>query len=105
MLILLFTLICFNAKADQSINDWSGLYLGVYQSEDKLSANATSTSWPDDPYATSTDKDKNNLGIFLGYNYSINDIILGVETSYQDNVGEDQAIPNLDGSVVYDDWA
>tara|TARA_B100000809_G_C14954734_1_gene465179 strand:- start:149 stop:754 length:606 start_codon:yes stop_codon:yes gene_type:complete len=87
----------------ESLGDWSGLYLGVYESEDKLSANATSTSWPDDPYATSTDKDKNNLGIFLGYNYSINDIIIGVETSFQDNIGEDKAIPALDGSVVYDD--
>ena len=87
----------------ESLGDWSGLYLGVYESEDKLSASATSASWPDDPYDVSTDKDKNNLGIFLGYNYSINDIIIGVETSFQDNIGEDKAIPALDGSVVYDD--
>ena len=89
----------------ESLGDWSGLYLGVYESENKLSANATSTTWPDDPYLISTDKNKNNLGIFLGYNYSINDIILGVETSFQDNIGEDKAVSNLDGSVVYDDMA
>ena len=99
LIIFLFS----TALLAESLGNWSGLYLGGYESEDKLSANATSTSWPDDPYATSTDKDKNNLGIFLGYNYSINDIIIGVETSFQDNIGEDKAIPALDGSVVYDD--
>jgi len=90
-------------NATESVDDWSGLYLGVYESEDKLSANATSNTYPDDPYSTSTDKNKNNLGYFLGYNYSINDIILGVETSYQDNIGKDKAVPTLVGSVVYDD--
>ena len=49
-------------NATESVDNWSGLYLGVYESEDKLSANATSTSFPDDPYSVSTDKDKNNLG-------------------------------------------
>ena len=90
-------------KAIESSNDWSGFYLGVYQSEDKLSASATSNTWPDDPYQVSTDKGKNNLGYFLGYNYSIKDIMFGVETSYQDNVGQDEAVPGLAGYVVYDD--
>jgi len=43
ILVLAF-LFSGNANADKSINDWSGLYLGVYQSEDHLSASATSTS-------------------------------------------------------------
>jgi len=103
ILVFLFTLICFNANADKSINDWSGLYLGIYQSEDKLSANATSPDYPDEPYTISTDKNKYNSGNFVGYNYSINNIIFGIEASYQDNVGEDQAIGVLDGTVVYDD--
>jgi len=103
ILIFLFTLICFNANADKSINDWSGLYLGIYQSEDKLSANATSPDYPDEPYTVSTDKNKYNSGNFVGYNYSINNIIFGIEASYQDNVGEDQAIAILNGTVVFDD--
>ena len=105
LIFVFFTLICFKANSAESINDWSGLYLGVYQSEDKLSANATSVTWPSIPYSVSTDQDTSNFGIFLGYNYSINNIILGVETSYQDKVGEDRALPDLNGSVVYDDMA
>ena len=89
----------------KSSNDWSGFYLGVYHSEDKLSASATSNTWPDDPYDISTDKDKNNFGYFLGYNYVIKDAIIGFETSYQDNVGRDETITNLIGWgwAVYDD--
>ena len=90
-------------NATESVDDWSGLYLGVYHSEDKLSASATSNTFPDEPYNISTDNDKNNLGYFLGYNYLIKDIMLGFETSYQDNVGKDEAVPNLNGWVVYDD--
>ena len=41
-------------NATESVDNWSGLYLGVYESEDKLSANAISATLPDDPYATST---------------------------------------------------
>ena len=104
ILVLIISLFSTSLLAE-SLEDWSGLYLGVYESENKLSAKATSTTWPDDPYLISTDKNKNNLGIFFGYNYSINDIILGVETSFQDNIGEDKAVSNLDGSVVYDDMA
>ena len=103
ILIFLFTLICFNANADKSINDWSGLYLGVYQSEDQLSASATSTSWPDDPYSVTTDKNMHNTGSFVGNNYSINNLIVGIEASYQDNVGTDEALPGLNGYAVYDD--
>ena len=103
ILILLFTLICFNANAEKSINDWSGLYLGVYQSEDKLDANATSTLYPGSPYFVTTDKNMYNTGNFVGYNYSINDIIVGIEASYQDNVGMDQALTGFNGYAVYDD--
>ncbi|PPR50856.1 MAG: hypothetical protein CFH14_00833 [Alphaproteobacteria bacterium MarineAlpha5_Bin4] len=84
-------------------DDWSGFYLGFYKSEDKLSASATSDTWTDDPYDVSTDKNIYNSGIFLGYNYSIKDIIVGVETNFQDDVGEDAAITNLNGFVLYDD--
>ena len=91
------------ANVTKSSNDWSGFYLGVYHSEDKLSASATSNTWPDSPYDVSTDRNKYNLGYFLGYNYSIKDAIVGIETSYQDNVGIDEALPGFDGWAVYDD--
>ena len=81
ILIFLFTLICFNANADKFINDWSGLYLGAYQSNDKLTESATSTSWPDNPYSVTTDKNMYNTGSFVGYNYSINNIIVGLSVS------------------------
>tara|TARA_B100001750_G_scaffold231277_1_gene229261 strand:- start:125 stop:733 length:609 start_codon:yes stop_codon:yes gene_type:complete len=103
ILILLFTLICFNANADKSINDWSGLYLGVYQSEDNLSESATSTLYPGSPYSGSTDENIYNTGNFVGYNYSINNLIVGIEAGYQDNVGTDEAITGFDGYAVYDD--
>ena len=103
IICIFFTLICFSAKADKSINDWSGLYLGVYQSEDNLSESATSTLYPGSPYSGSTDENIYNTGNFVGYNYSINNIIFGIEASYQDNVGEDQAIAILNGTVVFDD--
>ncbi len=86
-----------------TLDDWSGFYLGFYKSEDKLSASATSDTWTDDPYDVSTDKNIYNSGIFLGYNYSIKDIIVGIETNFQDDVGEDKAIPNLNGWLLYDD--
>ena len=101
ILIFLFTLICFNANADKSINDWSGLYLGVYQSEDNLSASATSTLYS--PYSISTDENIYNTGYFVGYNYSINNLIVGIEAGEQDNVGKDKAITGSNGYVLYDD--
>ena len=103
ILILLFTLICFNANADKSINDWSGLYLGVYQSEDNLSASGISPSYPDQPYSISTDENRYNTGYFVGYNHSINNLIVGIEVGEQDNVGKDKAITGSNGYVLYDD--
>ena len=44
-----------------------------------------------------------NTGSFVGYNYSINNLIVGIEASYQDNVGTDEALPGLNGYAVYDD--
>jgi len=103
ILIFLFTLICFNANADKSINDWSGLYLGVYQSEDNLSASGTSPSFPDQPYSISTDENIYNRGYFVGYNYSINNLIVGIEAGEQDNVGKDKATTGSNGYILYDD--
>ena len=100
-ILVLGLLLSGNAEADKSINDWSGLYLGVYQSEDHLSASATSTLYS--PYSISTDGNIYNTGSFVGYNYSINNLIVGIEAGYQDNVGRDKAITGHDGHIEYDD--
>ena len=101
-ILVLGLLLSGNAEADKSINDWSGLYLGVYQSEDHLSASATSTLHS--PYSISTDENIYNTGYFVGYNYSINNLIVGIEASFQDeNVGKDKAITGSNGYVLYDD--
>ena len=100
-ILVLGLLLSGNAEADKSINDWSGLYLGVYQSEDHLSASATSTLYS--PYSISTDENIYNTGYFVGYNYSINNLIVGIEAGDQDNVGKDKAITGSNGYVLYDD--
>ena len=100
-ILVLGLLLSGNAEADKSINDWSGLYLGVYQSEDHLSASGTSTLY--DPYSISTDGNIYNTGYFVGYNYSINNLIVGIEAGDQDNVGKDKAITGSNGYVLYDD--
>ena len=102
-ILVLGLLLSGNAEADKSINDWSGLYLGVYQSEDNLSASGTSPSYPDQPYSISTDENIYNTGYFVGYNYSINNLIVGIEAGEQDNVGKDKAITGSNGYVLYDD--
>jgi len=93
---------CGTANADKSINDWSGLYLGVYQSEDNLSASGTSTLYTSQ-YTISTAGNIYNTGYFVGYNYSINNLIVGIEAGEQDNVGKDKAITGSNGYVLYDD--
>jgi len=102
-ILVLGLLWCGTANADKSINDWSGLYLGVYQSEDNLSASGTSTKYPAQPYSISTDENIYNTGYFVGYNYSINNLIVGIEAGEQDNVGKDKAITGSNGYVLYDD--
>ena len=103
LIIVLGLLLSGNAEADKSINDWSGLYLGVYQSKDNLSGSATSTTYPDSPYTASTDENIYNTGNFAGYNQSISNLIVGIEASYQDNVGTDEAITGFNGYGVWDD--
>jgi opacity protein-like surface antigen len=100
-ILVLGLLLSGNAEADKSINDWSGLYLGVYQSEDHLSASGTSTLYS--PYSISTDGNIYNTGYFVGYNHSINNLIVGIEAGEQDNVGKDKAITGHDGYIEYDD--
>ena len=78
-------------------------YLGIYKSFDKLTAGAMQPqSNFNTPYYTSTDAEKKNLGFFLGYNFYLDNFLLGLETSFQENIGKDTAISGFDGSVTYE---
>ena len=77
-------------------------YLGIYKSFDKFSATALSTYHTCCPYYTETDAEKRNLGYFLGYNFYLNNFFIGAETNFQENIGKDQSIAGLNGSVTYE---
>ena len=76
-------------------------YLGIYKSIDKLTAVAQQHNF-EIPYYTSIDTEKKNLGFFLGYNFYLDNFLLGLETSFQENIGKDTAVPTFDGSVTYE---
>ena len=76
-------------------------YLGIYKSIDELTAAAKQHNF-EIPYYTSTDAEKKNLGFFLGYNFYLDNFLLGLETSFQENIGKDTAVPTFDGSVTYE---
>ena len=46
--------------------------------------------------------EKRNLGYFLGYNFYLDNFFIGVETNFQENIGKDQSIAGLNGSVTYE---
>ena len=75
-------------------------YLGIYKSIDELSATAKDHNF--NTYNTSTDAEKKNLGFFLGYNFYLDNFLLGLETSFQENIGKDTDISAFDGSVTYE---
>ena len=75
----------------------------MYKSFDKLTSVATSKFYPDYPYNTSTDTEKENLGFFLGYNFYLDNLLLGIETSFQENIGKDNNPgPSLTGAITYE---
>ena len=76
-------------------------YLGIYKSIDELTATAKRHNY-DSTYNTTTDAEKKNLGFFLGYNFYLDNFLLGLETSFQENIGKDTAVPTFDGSVTYE---
>ena len=77
-------------------------YLGIYKSIDKLTAVAQQHNF-EIPYYTSIDTEKKNLGFFLGYNFYLDNFLLGLETSFQENIGKDNNPgPDLDGTVIYE---
>ena len=76
-------------------------YLGIYKSIDELTAVGQQHNY-EIPYYTSTDAEKKNLGFFLGYNFYLDNFLLGLETSFQENIGKDTAVPTFDGSVTYE---
>ena len=99
----MFFFFTFHVHAKELPNINTKFYLGMYKSFDKLTSVATSKYHPTFPYNTSTDTEKENLGFFLGYNFYFDNILLGLETSFQENIGKDNNPgPDLDGSVIYE---
>ena len=99
VVVIFFLTFNVNAKELPRIN--TKFYLGIYKSFDKFSAIASS---PDYAliYHTETDSEKRNLGYFLGYNFYLNNFFIGAETNFQENIGKDQSIAGLNGSVTYE---
>ena len=100
---LVFFFFTFYAHAKELPKIDAKFYLGMYKSFDKLTSVATSKFYPDYPYNTSTDTEKENLGFYLGYNFYLDNLLLGIETSFQENIGKDNNPgPNLTGAVTYE---
>ena len=99
--LLIFLFFSFQAHTKELPRINTKFYLGIYKSFDKFSAIASS---PDYAliYHTETDSEKRNLGYFLGYNFYLNNFFIGAETNFQENIGKDQSIAGLNGSVTYE---
>ena len=100
--LLIFLFFSFQANAKELPRIDTKFYLGIYKSFDKFSATALSTYHTCCPYYTETDAEKRNLGYFLGYNFYLNNFFIGAETNFQENIGKDQSIAGLNGSVTYE---
>ena len=104
MIIIIFTIFLFLTSRVNAIElpkiD-TKFYLGIYKSIDELTATAKRHNF-DFTYYTSTEHEKKNLGFFLGYNLYLDNFLLGLETSFQENIGKDTAISGFDGSVTYE---
>ena len=99
--LLIFFFFTFHAHAKELPRIDTKFYLGIYKSIDELTATAKRHNF-DFTYYTSTDAEKKNLGFFLGYNFYLDNFLLGLETSFQENIGKDTAIDGFDGSVTYE---
>ncbi len=100
--LLIFLFFSLQAHAKELPRIDTKFYLGIYKSFDKFSATALSTYHTESPYYTETDAEKRNLGYFLGYNFYLDNFFIGVETNFQENIGKDQSIAGLNGSVTYE---
>ena len=100
--LIIFLFFSFQANAKELPRIDTKFYLCIYKSFDKFSAIALSSLFPSSPYYTETDAEKRNLGYFLGYNFYLNNFFIGVETNFQENIGKDQSIAGLNGSVTYE---
>ena len=87
-LLLMFFFFTFHVHAKDLPKINTKFYLGIYKSFDKLTSVATSKFHPNFPYHTSTDAEKENLGFFLGYNFYLDNLLLGIETNFQENIGK-----------------
>ena len=100
--IVVIFFLTFNVNAKELPKIDTKYYLGIYKSLDKFSAIALSPLFPNSPYYTETDDEKKNIGFFLGYNFYLDNFLIGIESNFQENIGKDQSIAGLNGSVTYE---
>ena len=100
--IVVIFFLTFNVNAKELPKIDTKYYLGIYKTLDKFSAIALSPLYPNSPYYTETDDEKKNIGFFLGYNFYLDNFLIGIESNFQENIGKDQSIAGLNGSVTYE---
>ena len=88
------------ALASEQTDPWSGLYGGLTYSSSKI--DATGTKSGSASYSVDADNDNTNVGLFVGYNYNLSPVIIGLEVGLQDKLAEDPSVPDLVGKVTYD---
>jgi opacity protein-like surface antigen len=107
MLILMFcnSIHVSGSWAEELKHDWSGFYVGAYVSFTEVDATGVkpgATSWN---IKTGRDAGE-DPGIFIGYNYSLDDLVFGIEVSAQDHVADvpaNTAASTFSGSIKHEE--
>ena len=86
------------ALASEQTDPWSGLYGGLTYSSSKI--DATGTKSGSASYSVDADNDNTNVGLFVGYNYNLSPVIIGLEVGLQDKLAEDPSPSELEGKVT-----
>ena len=95
-----------SAFASDAVFDWGGVYVGGYFANTKVDAERTCTPTPglcavqkiNAKSASSLDK---NTGGFVGFNYTLDSILLGIEISGQYDVAKVKANSVIAGTKGY----
>jgi len=87
------------ALASEQTDPWSGLYGGLTYSASKI--DATGTKSGSASYSVDADNGNTNVGFFVGYNFNLSPVIIGLEVGLQDKLAEDPSPPDLEGKVTY----
>ena len=88
------------ALASEQTDPWSGLYGGLTYSSSKI--DATGTKPGSASYSVDADNGNTNVGLFVGYNYNLSPVIIGLEVGLQDELAEDPSSSEWAGKATYD---